>query len=525
MPEKINRWTVAVYVLLVGLIVAPVLWHPMYFMPDDALFYLQIARNIAAGHGSTFNGVMETNGYHPLWMICCASVYSLFGHWPAMAIRVIVLIQQLLAAGALFFLFRTLQPVAGRWAVFGAAGFGLYLFTGMFGSEAHINAFFCALSLWLVTRSPSGPHPILSLVSIGLACGLCILARLDNVFYIAGLGCYAAWSEWHSSRRVSRLFILAAAASFPVGLYIASNALYFDCWMPVSGAIKSSFPIPHWHIHQLNMLGRAVAFVAVAGLTVPFWKRSTSWIVFAAIGVLSHTLYLICFTRGIVNWSWYFVPGVMLVSSVFSLMAAAISSRLPKPKAAVFCGVAVSIIMVLTITRAWIKAYNQNAIDPNNPLLIQSKLAEYAWYTQMAVFLRDTLPAGSRIFIWDLPGIAAFLTDHAVVPVDGLVGSADFSHRLQERGVAGFLREENLQFWVGPVVEEGQSLVREGTYTITHSNGVYEIEVFAPLYPEQSAGLFRVYDEDLVADLRRVISHPDTPAVGVWNLHTAGVSP
>jgi hypothetical protein len=490
----------------------------MHFMPDDALFYLQIARNIAAGNGSTFNGVMETNGYHPLWMVCCAAVYGVFGHWPSLAIRVVVLIQQALSVGAVFFLFRTLRPLAGKWALLGAAGFGLYLFTGMFGSEAHINAFFCALSLWLVTERPVGARSRSGLFWIGLVCGLCVLARLDNLFYVAGLGLYAAWSEWNFPRRISRLFIIAAAAALPVALYVASNALYFDCWMPVSGAIKSSFPILHWNTHQLNLLGRIVAFVAVAGLTVPLWKCSASWIAFASTGVLLHALYLVCFSRGVVNWSWYFVPGVLLVSSVFSLLAATGSSRFLRSYSAAFCKATVSIVIALTVSRAWIKAYNQNAIAPDNPLLIQPKLAEYSWYAQMAVFLRDTLPAGSRIFVWDLPGIMAFLTDPAVVPRDGLVGNYGFSHRLLESGIENFLREEKLQFWVGPMVEDGQCLEEKGAWKISRSNGVCEIEVFAPLYPEQSAGLFRVYDKDIVTDLRRVISHSDTPAIGVWKL-------
>ncbi len=37
-------------------------------VPDDAFYYLQIARNLAASGRSTFDGVAPTNGYHPLWM-------------------------------------------------------------------------------------------------------------------------------------------------------------------------------------------------------------------------------------------------------------------------------------------------------------------------------------------------------------------------------------------------------------------------------------------------------------------------
>lgn len=36
---------------------------------DDFFYYLKIAENIVNGNGSTFNGIVDTNGYHPLWLI------------------------------------------------------------------------------------------------------------------------------------------------------------------------------------------------------------------------------------------------------------------------------------------------------------------------------------------------------------------------------------------------------------------------------------------------------------------------
>ena len=36
---------------------------------DDFFYYIKIAKNIVLGAGSTFNGIVHTNGYHPLWLI------------------------------------------------------------------------------------------------------------------------------------------------------------------------------------------------------------------------------------------------------------------------------------------------------------------------------------------------------------------------------------------------------------------------------------------------------------------------
>src|SRR5688572_3140328 len=51
--------------------------NPLAYMPDDGLFYLQVA--FAASHqgGFAFTDVTPTNGYHPLWAWLC----TLLGLW------------------------------------------------------------------------------------------------------------------------------------------------------------------------------------------------------------------------------------------------------------------------------------------------------------------------------------------------------------------------------------------------------------------------------------------------------------
>src|SRR4030042_943851 len=48
-----------------------------WFTRDDAYYYFKVAQNISEGHGSTFDGINPTNGYHPLWMLVCISLTSI----------------------------------------------------------------------------------------------------------------------------------------------------------------------------------------------------------------------------------------------------------------------------------------------------------------------------------------------------------------------------------------------------------------------------------------------------------------
>jgi hypothetical protein len=53
---------------LAGSILVARLERLILVVPDDAFYYLQIARNLAATGRSTADGLSATNGYHPLWL-------------------------------------------------------------------------------------------------------------------------------------------------------------------------------------------------------------------------------------------------------------------------------------------------------------------------------------------------------------------------------------------------------------------------------------------------------------------------
>lgn len=53
---------------LAAIIIAGPIDALLLVVPDDAFYYLQIARNLAATGRSTADGFSATNGYHPLWM-------------------------------------------------------------------------------------------------------------------------------------------------------------------------------------------------------------------------------------------------------------------------------------------------------------------------------------------------------------------------------------------------------------------------------------------------------------------------
>src|SRR5512140_650811 len=76
-----------------------------WFIRDDAYYYFKVAQNISEGHGSTFDGIHATNGYHPLWMLICVPIFALARFDLILPLRILVLVTGMLQASTAILLF------------------------------------------------------------------------------------------------------------------------------------------------------------------------------------------------------------------------------------------------------------------------------------------------------------------------------------------------------------------------------------------------------------------------------------
>src|SRR5215216_894901 len=76
-----------------------------WFTRDDAYYYFKVAQNISEGHGSTFDGINKTNGYHPLWMLVCVPIFALARFDLILPLRILFVVMSglSLATGILFY--------------------------------------------------------------------------------------------------------------------------------------------------------------------------------------------------------------------------------------------------------------------------------------------------------------------------------------------------------------------------------------------------------------------------------------
>ena len=208
-----------------------------WFTRDDAYYYFKVAQNISEGHGSTFDGINKTNGYHPLWMLICIPIFSLARFDLVLPLRVLLLVMGALQVSTAILFYRLLgkvfAPAIGAIAaLFWVFSFDVLVNLYQQGLESGIAAFFVALLLYKLYDFETTPRDTQGttkqLVTLGLIGALTIFSRLDLVFFVALAGLWVVFCA-HPLRYFLPLDITAAAASvFLAFLLRLSLPEYYD---------------------------------------------------------------------------------------------------------------------------------------------------------------------------------------------------------------------------------------------------------------------------------------------------------
>ena len=165
-----------------------------WFTRDDAYYYFKVAQNISEGHGSTFDGVNPTNGYHPLWMLICVPIFALARFDLILPLRVLLLVMSGLSVATGILLYRLVgrifTPAIGAMAaLFWVFSHDVLTILYQNGLESGIAALFIVL---LVYKLYEFEFPGVSevskkqIITLGIIAVLAMFSRLDLVF-LAGI--------------------------------------------------------------------------------------------------------------------------------------------------------------------------------------------------------------------------------------------------------------------------------------------------------------------------------------------------
>jgi hypothetical protein len=168
-----------------------------WYRTDDAYYYFIVARNVAAGHGFTFDLINRTNGFHPLWLFVNVPIFALSDADRILPLRIILMMLATLnaATGVViyrllkkYFLFGTAALISMVWILLPA----IHQVTAEDGLEAGLNAFGLSVLLlggsWFMDKTLGGKVRKWDLVIVGFLGALALFSRLDNIFTFLTVG-------------------------------------------------------------------------------------------------------------------------------------------------------------------------------------------------------------------------------------------------------------------------------------------------------------------------------------------------
>lgn len=490
----------------VGWVVLLAAWDeaPFTLTFDDAYYYLGIARNLVDGHGSTFDQINLTNGYHPLWLLISTIPFAA-GLDDLAAARALLILQLVLGWGLTLVLVcrlvveqvdgwslgragATLDPAEAR-RLRRAASLVLAAVVALVavnpflakvvanGLETGIAVPLYAVLLLVAVRSEgrwlraSGR----SRLAIGALLALLFLARTDAILAI---GCLGLWcvAELVQARRsptprtadgapirgtapqlpapgVRTLVELFALPGVVIVAFLVANQAVFGTPLQVSGLIKRAdlTPVTIALFAVVAVVAAAIARQGFRRVHAGSGRRNRRPGRFPLAGtVAARTSWFGAFCVLVVGyytvlqtqqWLWYYGPVLLYLLVLFLLAVADITQAgLLERRRGASPARTVAPVAAIFVVPLLL-ALVVTARQFTDPTLRSIQIAN----RDAGTWIAANLDEDAVLVSWDA-GAVGYFSHRRVVNIDGVVNSLEFYDALRDGTAAEFLRCRDVGF-------------------------------------------------------------------------------
>lgn len=438
-PTLLNVLLAAGFSIAILLLSYVLVRWPDNLFADDSYFYFQVAWNIARGMGSTFNNLISTNGYHPLWMLVCVSVFKIVPDKSAFVHAIGTVIAGL-NIGTLLILVKVLRRWGSDVWFLAVFLYGAFAFLTQLGTEGALSGFFLSMVLLSAGTIMVAPN-VRTMVWFNLFAALAVLSRLDSIFVVSLLALSMYLFSW---KRVATDKLLLSSAIYPVlwGTYVTSNLVWFGTIQPISGMLKSHSHeshaifanLPHVAIISLLLILVSVVVLALRNRDAFFIRVELPYVA----GVLIHASYIGLVMSSETRWTWYYTSWWILAAVMASRAFASLTSHRANLR------YATAGLFVVALLGIWWKESYQ-------------RVAHYVPDAKGIGYEENLVRRAGlhRVLAFDKPGRLAYYSDLQVVALDGLMGDLKFQKDLQTRGIREFVKVHAIDGFVGPSVPFG----------------------------------------------------------------------
>jgi hypothetical protein len=182
---------------------------------DDAFFYLNIAKNISAGKGATFDGSILTNGFHPIYALLLVPLFWLIPDNPDLTFHLALTMISVFNVLTGVVIYLIVKHIAGRIAGLIASFIWLFnpyvIMISLNGVEVGVATFFLALCIYQYLKMRKlDSYSARDLILLGVSAALAILSRIDAVFMLAALTIFIFHGSYTKQQKLSSAVSQAA---------------------------------------------------------------------------------------------------------------------------------------------------------------------------------------------------------------------------------------------------------------------------------------------------------------------------
>jgi len=451
--------------------------HGVSQFQDDAFYYIVTAQHYVRTGVFAFDGVNETNGFHPVWMAIVVGLLKICGPTctPEHQVFAVKLVETLLRglAVALCIGFHLADRPARDDTATGYLGIVVVLLCPAFvifeqGMETTLATLLLILAIRAFIRNRTA--------TLGWLLALLFLTRLDTAIFIAApLLAFGIAGDRANGRR----WIMAA---LPLALamiaYTSYNLVHTGHAVPISGALRSTFPVLHWnggHLQEpliiagmygwrqlisanvvLCLAMLAAGSVALAGAWPPR-RIAVSTLAIGSVGaaLIANLLFFQSWEKSI-DPRYLALP---LTASAFFLAASAtlaakrLGARLRMPPIGAMPAAAIVLLIAL-----------------EGASHLERFAGEYRKTSDATIdFFREiraALPEKAVLAGTDV-GALAFWTGHRVVNLDGVINNYRYQDYLKDGRLRQYLHEQGVTHLAFALWD------RETTYTARPTEPMY----------------------------------------------------
>jgi hypothetical protein len=436
-----------------------------HFVTEDMFYYLTAARNVADGHIASVDGRSPTNGFHPLWMIICVGIETVFRYRPDVAYHVALVLCAMLFVATGWLLYRIIRRTAGETPalIVGA----LFLFNyrmatiALCGLETALYGFSIVILLgWLTRRGAEGLRSLRDAVVLGLLLALTYWSRLDAILLgafvclgvllftlgrpfvmrfvlasVAGVTSVIATLPWFvfSVQSVDTLlprsgfaiqswrgFYTNASISFGANVAHILHAKVEDMTEPLNdiGNVLGVWPLTPLIDSKLRYLGAWVCLAALLAVAVVLFRarRAPGLLPFRWIPLyaLAHTSYYVVVVRPEIR---YLYPVFILMSFYLAVGLQWLIARAREPARATsnLSHVAIAMLCSGVVAGAGAFQYGYGADRYNS--------AHLGLYDGLAAWIKSDTEQDAIVGGFNC-GIVSYYSGRRVVNLDGVMNDA-----------------------------------------------------------------------------------------------------